>query len=76
MILSNKIWNRWPNFNVAYEFHGTTSAFNNQVGHVADQVSSEAKVEEHVENNEDHFDGVNCVEIAVADGAHGGHRPV
>lgn len=60
----------------AYELHGATGAFDDEVGHVADEVGSEAEIEEHVEYDEDHLDGVDGVEVAVADGGHGGDGPV
>ena len=59
-----------------YKFHSTASAFNNQIGHIANQVSSKAKVEEHIENDEDHLKGVNCMEVTIANSGHGGDRPV
>lgn len=60
----------------AYEFHGTASAFNDQISHVANQVGSEAEVEEHVEDDEDHLSGVDGVHVAIADRGHGGYGPV
>lgn len=60
----------------AYEFHSATGSFNDEVGHVANQVSGQAKVEEHVEDIEDHLDGVDSVEVAVANCGHGGGGPV
>lgn len=60
----------------AYELHGAASALDDEVGHVADEVGSEAEVEEHVEDDEDHLNGVDGVKVAVADGGHGGDRPV
>lgn len=59
-----------------YKLHGAASAFNDEIGHVADQIGGEAEVEEHVEDDEDHLDGVDGVEVAVADGGHGGDGPV
>lgn len=59
-----------------YEFHCTTSAFNNQIGHVANQVSSEAEVEEHIKDDEDHLGGVDCMHVPVSNGGHGGYGPV
>ena len=60
----------------AHELHGAAGALDDEVGHVADEVSGEAEVEEHVEDVEDHLDGVLGVEVAVADGGHGGDGPV
>ena len=60
----------------AHELHGAAGALDDEVGHVADEVGGEAEVEEHVEDVEDHLDGVLGVEVAVADGGHGGDGPV
>jgi hypothetical protein len=51
-------------------------ALDDEVGHVADEVGGEPEVEEHVEDVEDHLDGVPGVQVAVADGGHGGGGPV
>ena len=59
-----------------YELHGAAGALDDEVGHVADEVGGEAEVEEHVEDVEDHLDVVLGVQIAVADGGHGGDGPV
>ena len=59
-----------------YKFHGAAGAFNDQIGHVANDVSSEAEVKEHVENDEDHLNGVDSMEVTISDGGHGGDGPV
>lgn len=43
----------WVEF--AYKFHGAASALDDQISHVANDVSCEAKIEEHVEDDEDHL---------------------
>lgn len=60
----------------AYKFHGATSSFNDQIGHVTNNISSEAKIEEHVENDKDHFDSVNSMEVTIANCGHGCDGPI
>jgi hypothetical protein len=65
-----------PRASSAYKLHGAAGALDDEVGHVADEVGGEPEVEEHVENVEDHLDVVLGVQVAVADGGHGGDGPV
>ena len=59
-----------------YEEHCTARSLDNEIRHVADQVRIETQVEEHIENGEDHLSCIRGVEIPVANGGHGSHRPV
>ena len=47
-----------------------------QVGHIADQVSSQPQVEEHVEDVKEHLSGVDRMQISIADGGQRSNRPV
>lgn len=59
-----------------YKLHGSMSPLDNKVGHVADQVSGQAKVDEHEKDDEDHLGRVRSVEVAIPHCAHGGDGPV
>ena len=62
--------------NVTHKSPSSARAMDNQVGHVTDQVSGEAEVEEHVEDVEDHLPRVDGVKISVPDGGESGDGPV
>lgn len=51
-------------------YHGkcTKSAMDNKIGHVTDNISSEANVEKHVEHVESLLTGINRVQITVTHG--------
>lgn len=59
-----------------YKLHGSASSFNNKICHITNQVSSEAKVEEHIKDNEYHFSSVDSMEVTITNGGHGGDGPI
>lgn len=52
----------------SYEVLGATGPIDYQIGHVSDEVSRQAEVEEHVANSKEHFSCVLSMEVAVASG--------
>ncbi|KAG5625629.1 hypothetical protein H5410_010847 [Solanum commersonii] len=38
--------------------------------------NSEAKIEEHVENDEDHFQSVDSMKVTITHSSHGGNGPI
>lgn len=51
-----------------YHGKGSHSAVDNQVGHVSNEISSEANVEEHVDHVEDLLPCVDRVKVAISNG--------
>jgi len=55
---------------------GSAGAMDDQIGHISNQISSQSKVEEHVEDVKYHLSRIHRMQITIASGSKRGYRPI